>query len=96
MADNMAQSHFKYGTIKDSAPQVNFIQCLEDRLELYKKTGNTDWLVDVANNAMIEFIAPAHPDAHYRQTDSDESPGRRFYGKARSSQRHALDFNSKL
>ena len=45
---------------------------------------------------MIEFIAPAHPDAHYRQTDSDESPGRRFYGKARSSQRHALDFNSKL
>jgi len=24
---------------------------------------------------MIEFMYPQHPDAHFRATDSDESPG---------------------
>lgn len=38
--------------------------------------GNAEWLVDVGNFAMIEFMLPRHPDAHYKPTDSDSSPGR--------------------
>jgi hypothetical protein len=30
----------------------------------------------VANFAMIEFMHPRHPQAHYKATDSDGSPGR--------------------
>lgn len=38
--------------------------------------GNTELLVDVGNFAMIEFMHPRHPKAHYKATDSDASPGR--------------------
>lgn len=38
--------------------------------------GNTEWLMDVANFAMIEFMFPRRADAHFRPTDAGESPGR--------------------
>jgi hypothetical protein len=41
-------------------PNVNAIENLEDRLQKYKETGNTEFLVDVANMAMIEFMFPQH------------------------------------
>lgn len=42
---------------------------------MYIKTHNTDWLVDIANFAMLEFMFPAFSDAKYQPTDSDQSPG---------------------
>ena len=50
-------------------------KCIRERLELYEKTHNTEYLVDVANFAMIEFKYPAFADAKYTPTDSDKSPG---------------------
>lgn len=38
--------------------------------------GNVEYLVDVANFAMIEFMHPRHPEAYFKSTDSDGSPGR--------------------
>jgi hypothetical protein len=38
--------------------------------------GNAEYLVDVANFAMIEFMHPAHAQAHYHATDASGSPGR--------------------
>jgi hypothetical protein len=32
--------------------------------------------MDAGNCAMIEFMFPQHPNAHFRATDSTESPGR--------------------
>jgi hypothetical protein len=77
MADRMAVSFSKYGHVDDAAvkkfdPLANLIT----RLNKYKETGNTEWLQDVGNCAMIEFMFPQHPNAHYRATDSSESPGR--------------------
>lgn len=45
------------------------------RLIKYLNTGNTEWLMDVGNFAMIEFVCPQVPKAHFRATDSHESPG---------------------
>jgi len=75
MADRMSVSFYKYGAVKDSNG-LDPIKNLEERLRLYKETGNTEWLMDVGNFAMIEFMKPQHKDAHYRPTDSKESPGR--------------------
>lgn len=47
----------------------------EERLRLYRETDNTEWLVDLANFAMIEYMHPSHPQAHFRATGSNESPG---------------------
>jgi len=72
----MVTSFYKYGAVAKNAELGNdAIKDLENRLELYKETGNTEWLVDVGNFAMIEFMFPHHPKAHFRATDSNESPG---------------------
>lgn len=77
MVNRMAVSFHKYGPVKDAYPHtVSAIKSLLDRLDQYQQTGNTEWLIDMANFAMIEFMHPGHPDAHYRPTDTDESPGR--------------------
>lgn len=76
MRNRIAMSHFKYGWMKDTYPEIgNAIASLKERLELYEKTGNLEYLIDVANFAMIETMYPRHPKAHFEATDSDKSPG---------------------
>ncbi len=81
--DRMGVSFCKYGLVADAYPnRVDAIASLHQRLVKYAETGNTEWLMDVANYAMIEFMHPRHPQAHFRGTDSRESPGRVFEGAA--------------
>lgn len=78
MLDRMAVSFHKYGAVRIAYPdKVDAIASLKDRLDRYAATGNTEWLMDVGNFAMIEFMHPKHPNAHFEGTDSDASPGRR-------------------
>lgn len=78
MRDRMVVSFYKYGPLAKAFPdKVNAITSLTDRLREYAKTGNTEFLIDAANFAMIEFMQPAHPNAFFQPTDSDASPGRR-------------------
>lgn len=79
MADRMGFSYGKYGEVAKAYPEkVNAIESLKQRLKRYEEDGNTEWLMDVGNFAMIEFMHPRHPQAHYRPTDSKESPGRQW------------------
>lgn len=72
----IVQSHYKYGWMSETYPELaDAFGSLEKRVELYKQTGNADWLIDIANFAMIEFMHPAHRKYHFRRTSSDESPG---------------------
>lgn len=73
----MVMSYYKYGPLKQNSGEklVDEIKSLEKRLEKYKETGNIEFLCDIANFAMIEFMYPQHPKAHYKATDSKESPG---------------------
>ena len=82
MADRMAVSYAKYGRVSEAYPsRVDAVASLKARLDKYAATGNTEWLMDVANFAMIEFMHPRHEKAHYRPTDSKESPGRVWHGE---------------
>lgn len=77
MIDRMAVSYHKYGAVREAYPdKVDAIRSLQHRLDCYARTGNTEFLMDAANFAMIEFMHPSHPEAHYRPTDSSDSPGR--------------------
>lgn len=77
MDNAMMISLFKYGKVGDAYPEkVDALESLIDRFNKYEATGNAEYLVDVANFAMIEFMHPANPKAHYQATDSDGSPGR--------------------
>lgn len=70
-------SFYKYGSAKQnfSNGNVQAIPTLELCLQKYKDTGNTEYLCDLANYAMFEFMYPQHPEAHFRATDSRESAG---------------------
>ena len=69
-------SHYKYGWMADTYPELaQAVKCIQERLDLYNKTHNLDYLVDIANFAMIEYKYPAYSDAHYTPQDSDKSPG---------------------
>lgn len=92
MVDRMAVSFAKYGPVAEAYPgKVDALESLRVRLEKYAATGNTEYLMDAANFAMIEFMRPAHPRAHYRPTTERESPGRTWrpdeFGDAEISQR---------
>lgn len=70
----MVTSYHKYGKVNaNHSKDTNYMPAVENlkkRLERYLETGNTEFLVDVANYAMIEFMQPQHPKAHYQFTDT--------------------------
>ena len=76
MKNAILTSHYKYGYMSETYPELaQAYKCIKERLELYEKTHNTEYLVDIANFAMIEFKHPAFDDAKYTPTDSNQSPG---------------------
>lgn len=76
MKNAIETSHYKYGFASLTYPTLaQAYKCIKERLELYEKTHNTEYLVDVANFAMLEFMFPAFDDSAYKPTDSDKSPG---------------------
>lgn len=76
MENAIVTSHFKYGSPQKTYPELaQGYKCIQERLELYLKTHNTEYLVDIANFAMLEFMFPAFADSQYIPMDSDQSPG---------------------
>lgn len=66
-------SFYKYGPVRKNYSEykcMDAIGNLRKRLEAYEATGNTEFLVDVANFAMFEFMFPQVANAHYTPTDS--------------------------
>ena len=76
MKNAIEMSHYKYGWAKKTYPELaQAYKCIAERLEAYIKTHNKEYLIDVANFAMLEFLYPAFPDARYSPSDSDKSTG---------------------
>ena len=73
--NRMLVSYYKYGPIETNYRNglIEGIPSLEKRIEMYKETGNTEFLIDVANFAMIEFMHPQHPDAHFDPVDDGKN-----------------------
>lgn len=76
--NRMFVSYHKYGPIKNNYGEglINSVENLEIRLKKYKETGNTEFLVDIANFAMIEFMYPKHSNVHF----DSETHGTRLKG----------------
>ena len=69
-------SLYKYGPARENfgAGRVDAIGSLELCLDKFKKTGNTEYLLDVANYAMFRYMFPM-PGEYFKPTDSSESAG---------------------
>lgn len=71
----MIMSYYKYGPLKDNYGNykcMNAIENLKIRLDKYLETGNTEYLADVANFAMLEFMHPSIEGAGYKPTDNPD------------------------
>ena len=76
MKNAIEMSHYKYGWANKTYPELaQAYKCIKERLDAYEKTRNKEYLIDVANFAMLEYLYPAFGDAHYTPTDSDKSVG---------------------
>ena len=71
----MIMSYYKYGPLKDNYGNykcMNAIENLKIRLQKYLDTGNTEYLADVANFAMLEFMHASIEGARYKPTDNPD------------------------
>lgn len=70
MRNRLVMGYFRYGPLnKQVQGQYNNIQSIMDRANLYKRTGNDEILVDIANIAMVEFKNGLHPKKHFKSVD---------------------------
>lgn len=72
----VVQSHYKYGRAgrNFATGNVDAIGSLEKCLAKFKETGNTEYLLDVANYAMFRYMWPQRGE-YFKHTDSDGSAG---------------------
>lgn len=76
MKNAIEMSHYKYGWASKTYPELaQAIKCVQERLDMYEKTHNKDFLIDIANFAMLEYLYPSYEDSKYVPTDSKDSPG---------------------
>lgn len=70
----MINSYHKYGPVKKNHGEYKCMPAIDNlkkRLDKYLETGNTEFLCDVANFAMIEFMHPSIPGARFQSTGED-------------------------
>lgn len=74
--NRVQQSYYKYGPARKNFGEgrVDAIGSLELCLDKFKKTGNTEYLCDVANYAMFRFMYPM-PGEFFKTTSDKESAG---------------------
>lgn len=72
MVNRRLMGYRKYGSVKGN---WDYAANIERRLEKYRETHNTEWLVDVAVYAWLEYMVPLYTDAYFRATEGTESPG---------------------
>jgi hypothetical protein len=92
----MQTSYFKFGTVEDNYKTIGGLKAipsLKAKLKEYEETGNTEFLADVANFAMIEFMYPQHPNAYYKATDGYTQGKRTTVGISVNEMRDIKDNN---
>ena len=66
MLNRMAFSEQKYGPLESNYPVPHHArQNARARLARYENTHNREYLLDVANFAIIEYLRPSFPDAYF-------------------------------
>ena len=72
MRGRLAMGAMRYGTMESQRRMKrSFLGALRKRLRQYVETGNSEFLVDVANAALLEFEIGHHPRKHFAVTHGD-------------------------
>lgn len=92
MLDRMAMGFHNYGHVSKNFPHnYDALENVKLRVKKYKKTHNTEWLMDAANFLMIEFMHPKDSKAFFESTSKKESPGSLLRNKKLSKGKEDFD-----
>jgi hypothetical protein len=66
MRNRLLMGSFRYGRLKaQGKPQYDRMSSIIKRAQLYRQTGNQEYLADIANLCLLEYSEPNHPTAHF-------------------------------
>lgn len=73
MRNRLLMGAYRYGLLYDrERPPMNYVKSIRKRAKLYWKTGNQEYLVDIANFALLEFVRKnCHPNPFFSAIDDD-------------------------
>lgn len=70
MRNRLCMGALRYGKLNDpEKPPYDCYSAIKDRIELWKKDGNDEHLVDIANLCLVEFEEGFHPKKHFKSQD---------------------------
>ena len=73
MRNRLIIGALRYGRLgAANKPQYDRINSMIKRLTKYQETGNKEFLVDVANICLLEFVECNHPNQHFHAIDDGE------------------------
>ena len=73
MRNRLIIGALRYGRLgATNKPQYDRINSMIKRLTKYQETGNKEFLVDVANICLLEFVECNHPNQHFHAIDDGE------------------------
>ena len=73
MRNRLIMGALRYGRIgAKNKPKYDRINSMIKRLMRYQETGNKEFLVDVANLCLLEFVECHHPKEHFISIDDGE------------------------
>lgn len=73
MRNRLIMGGLRYGRLNaPGKPKFELIDSMYKRIAKYQETGNKEYLVDVANICLVEFVEEHHPNAHFESIDDGE------------------------
>lgn len=73
MRNRLVVGAYRYGLIGTTGKsKYDRVASMVKRLTKYQESGNKEFLVDVANLCLLEFVECHHPTAHFKSIDDGE------------------------
>lgn len=73
--NEMTTARFVMGSMRYNAkglkvaPKYSLLKTMQQKLDLYNETGNSENLLDLINYCKLEFLNKQHPRAHFNPVD---------------------------
>ena len=73
MRNRLIMGALRYGRIgAKNKPKYDRVSSMIKRLTKFQESGNKEFLVDVANLCLLEFVECNHPNQHFNSIDDGE------------------------
>lgn len=72
MRNRLLMGALRYGVLaykRKVGRKWDLLGAVKKKIQLYEQTGNTEYMVDIANYCLLEFECGYHPNKHFRALD---------------------------